>query len=173
MLNNLYQQYCNTPSDINEHLPKLKELGEQCNHITEFGVRTGVSTLALLSSQPQHLISYDINPFSQYQMYKSIQGITEFNFVQSDTLKINIEETDFLFIDTLHTYKQLSQELNLHHHKVRKWIALHDTHTFGENGEHGELGLNYAVEIFLENNKEWSIVYKTNKNNGLTVLEKN
>ena len=173
MLNKLYIDYFTTPSDINEHLPKLKEFGEQVNHITEFGVRTGVSTVGLLASQPKKLISYDINPFGDYHKLKELQGSTEFIFIQKSSLEVEIEQTDFLFIDTLHTYKQLIQELTLHHSKVNKWIGLHDTHTFGEHGEGSNLGLNYAVDEFLSKNKEWSIVYETKKNNGLTILEKN
>lgn len=173
MLNKLYKEYFNTPSDINEHLPKLKELGEQVDHITEFGVRTGVSTVALLASQPKKLISYDINPFGEYYRYKELQGDTNFQFIQKSTLEIEIEPTEFLFIDTLHTYEQLIQELNLHHHKVSKFIALHDTTIFGEVGEWETRGLNYAVDEFLDKNKEWSIIYTTDKNNGLTVLQKN
>lgn len=173
MLNKLYEEYCNTPSDINEHLPKLIELGSLVNHITEFGVRTGVSTVALLASQPKKLISYDINPFGDYYKLKELQGDTDFQFIQESSLEVEIEPTEFLFIDTLHTYNQLIQELTLHHHKVSKYIGLHDTTLFGENGEWETLGLNYAIDEFLAKNKEWSIIYKTDKNNGLTVLHKN
>jgi hypothetical protein len=33
----------NTPSDINEHLPLMNLLAKLCIHVTEFGVRHGVS----------------------------------------------------------------------------------------------------------------------------------
>lgn len=173
-LQSLYHSYCLTHSDINYHLPKLKEIGEKVNHITEFGVRTGVSSVALLSSKPHTLISYDINPFNQSQLLDSLKGDTNYQFIQKSVLEIEIEETDFLFIDTLHTYDQLKQELELHSSKVRKFIAFHDTHLFGTNGElPNTQGLNLAIIEFLNNNTQWSIIYNTSENNGLLVLEKN
>jgi hypothetical protein len=38
-----YQHYCNNVSDIYEHLPTLNNYAQQCNHITECGVRGIVS----------------------------------------------------------------------------------------------------------------------------------
>ena len=43
-----YAKY--TKSDINEHLAVMHKYADECNHITEFGVRTGVSTWAWLAS---------------------------------------------------------------------------------------------------------------------------
>ena len=59
-----YQYLCDHASDINQHLPTLREYGEKVDHITEFGVRSGVSTVAFLHAHPKQLISYDINPYS-------------------------------------------------------------------------------------------------------------
>jgi predicted O-methyltransferase YrrM len=45
-----YAQLCQTPSDINEHLPRLAWMAENLDvkHIIELGARTGVSTTAWL-----------------------------------------------------------------------------------------------------------------------------
>lgn len=173
-LRNLYNKACLTHSDINYHLPKLKEIGEKVNHITEFGVRTGVSSIALLFSQPHTLISYDINPFEGFEELFSVKGDTNYQFIQKSVLDTNIQETDFLFIDTLHTYDQVKQELELHSSRVRKYIGFHDTHLFGMNGETpNSKGLNKAIIEFLDKNTQWSIIYNTSENNGLLVLEKN
>ena len=37
----------NERSDINEHIPTLLKYAEECDHITEMGVRKGVSLWAL------------------------------------------------------------------------------------------------------------------------------
>jgi hypothetical protein len=37
------------PSDINEHLQTLHDLASECDHVTEFGVRTALSTTAMLA----------------------------------------------------------------------------------------------------------------------------
>ena len=44
-----YREKCATPSDIFEHLPTLRRYAGQCEHVTELGVRTVVSTWALLA----------------------------------------------------------------------------------------------------------------------------
>lgn len=48
-----YTELCVNPSDINEHLPTLKKYAEECDHITEMGVRGIVSTYALLMGKPK------------------------------------------------------------------------------------------------------------------------
>ena len=41
---------CQTPSDINEHLPMLYYLASQCIGVVEFGVRYGASTRAFMAA---------------------------------------------------------------------------------------------------------------------------
>jgi hypothetical protein len=43
-----YSQLCNTPSDINEHLPCLKEYASKCESVFETGVRGCVSSWAFV-----------------------------------------------------------------------------------------------------------------------------
>lgn len=173
-LNKLYHEKCNEWSDIYYHLPKLKELSSQSTHVTEFGVRGGNSTIALLSGNPKTLISYDINPAPLFLF--DLDKNTEFKFIQQNVLSVSIQPTDFLFIDTLHSYEQLSKELHLHSSKVRKWIAFHDTETFGLRGENyeGKIvdGLRKAINEFLEWNPSWKTIYQTSENNGLTIIQK-
>ena len=166
---NRYEELCKAPSDINEHLPTLYELGLEVNHITEMGVRTGRSTSAFLNLVVNHdkkLISID---------YKEDKTVSEsFNKVRNlgknasyliaSTLSIDIESTDLLFIDTDHTYQQLKTELSLHGNKAKKYIVMHDTTTFPD--------LNLAINEFLANNKHWKIKKVYKHNNGLTVLER-
>lgn len=173
-----YLEKFNTPSDINEHLPALRTLAEECNHITEMGVRFVVSTWAFLLAKPKKLISIDIQYYSEIEEAIKLaqEEKIDFSFIVGDTTKIEIEETDLLFIDTLHTYGQLKQELNLHAQKVRKYIAFHDTVTFGSADEQGPRtfgpGLRPAIYEFLENNSQWYIFKDYTNNNGLLVLKK-
>ncbi len=160
-----YQDLYNTPSDINEHLPKLREYTNQCDHVTEFGVRGCVSLHAFLASTAKKIVAVDI-------LNVAVPDSEKLTFINADTLSIEIEPTDFLFIDTVHNYTQLNQELKLHANKVNKFIGFHDTYTFGINGEGGDRGLLPAITEFLLNNPQWSIDYQTNINNGLIVLKK-
>jgi hypothetical protein len=93
-------------------------------------------------------------------------------FHQADVLRVDIEETDLLFIDTWHVYGQLKEELRRHGGKVRKYIVVHDTTTFGQRGEtEGHAGLWPAVEEFLAAGT-FAIKVRYQNNNGLTVLER-
>jgi hypothetical protein len=171
-----YINCCNTTSDINEHLPTLLHYANMCNHITEMGVREVVSTWAFLHAQPKQLISYDIytseNIKSAYNAAKEIN--VDFKFIEADVLTINIDETDLLFIDTLHQYKQLKRELEIHSNNVRKYIIMHDTTKFGISDEYTGHpgGLWPAVEEFLHNNNLWELEMKYTNNNGLTILRR-
>lgn len=175
-------------TDIYQHLPVLKKYGEDCKHITEMGVRWGASTLGFIMSKPDRLISYDIQstPEIEHIMSESQQFLNH-SFMLGDTLKIVIEPTELLFIDTLHTYNQLIAELRRHEGKVSKYIILHDTTTFGRIDEaiyqhasdlvKGQIasktGLRTAMEDFLIENTNWSILEDLINNNGLTILKRN
>lgn len=187
----IYNNLIETPSDINEHLPILKAYASQCDHITEMGVRWFVSTYAFCLGRPQVLKSYDINyAEGQYIEFLRILGEsgieTKFDYVIGDVLKSEIEETDFLFIDTLHQYTQLKQELAIHASKARKFIGFHDTTTYGfepepadwqtdnimENYVHNDKGIWPAIEEFLNEDPNWVLDMKLNNCNGLTILKR-
>ena len=48
--------------------------------------------------------------------------VIDFLFTEADVLKIEIEETDLLFIDTYHAYQQIKGEFELHGNKAKKYI---------------------------------------------------
>lgn len=170
-----YQKAKKTPSDINQNLYELYELAKECEIVVEMGVRTGVSTRAFLNTNAK-LLSFDIVLDQNVQKLFDIAKKYGKNvqYVQADVLNIEIEDTDLIFIDTLHTYDQLKQELKLHGNKAKKYIAFHDTYTFGLRGEDGNdsKGLLSAVIEFVMENPHWKFYkYKTN-NNGLTILKR-
>jgi hypothetical protein len=176
-LEQLYNEKCSIVSDINEHLPTLKKYADECEHITEMGVRWVVSTYALLMGKPKKMISYDINGINWESISEMVKTDTSFEFRVANTLDLEIEETDLLFIDTLHNYNQLSGELKLHGNKSRKYIIMHDTTLFewiGEsyNGKVDEVGLWPAITEFLEQNPHWAILERYENNNGLTILKR-
>lgn len=176
-----YEIYSTTQSDINEHLPTLYEYAKKCSHITEMGVRSGASTRAFLYANPEKFIAYDLvldpQVNSLFEYCKSIDK--DYSYLQEDVLEIEIEETDLLFIDTYHCYEQLTEELKLHSDKVRKYIAFHDTVSYARIGENlpslrfeGLQGIMYAIEEFLDKNKNWKIVHNAKYNNGLMIIER-
>lgn len=178
-LEEIYKINCERYSDIQEHLPILKRYTEECEHVTELGVRYVVSTYAFMMGKPKRLISYDILPVENFGIDRvKLKNLAkdngvDFDFYVGDSTKIEIEETDLLFIDTWHVYQQLIVELNKHGNKSKKYIIMHDTTTFGFFGECGEGdGLMKAINEFIEKNQHWSIYEKFENNNGLTVLKR-
>lgn len=162
-----YENACNTQTDIFKHLPVLRNLAKECNHVTEMGVRTGQSTRALLV-EPVILRSYDLFLDDGVSKLFELAQIADkdVQYIQGDTLKIEIDETDLLFIDTEHTYNQLAAELELHHKKARKYIAFHDTDK------------PYAAELlpaiieFMIRHPEWDFHYHTKECHGFTVIRR-
>ena len=173
-----YKDRLETPSDINEHLPTLKRYASQCEHITEMGVRSCVSTFAFLMGKPKKLVSIDIDPLENWGIEVASMEVvaseygTEFQFILDDTTKITIEPTDLLFLDTWHVYEQVKKELELHAKFVKKFIIFHDTTSFEFFGMDGHVGIWPAIEEFLEENKQWYIFERFQNNNGLTVLKR-
>lgn len=189
-INEKYHQNCNINSDINEHLPTLFRYANECEHITEMGVRWVSSTWPFLLSNPKKMISYDIvmNEAINEVIKLSNEYNINYTFIESDVLTIDIEPTELLFVDTLHTYNQLYNELLKHSDKVSKYIILHDTISFGDRDEtiyqHAsdivknikteKVGLSLAIEDFLSDDKgkNWEIKEIFTNNNGLTILKR-
>lgn len=169
-LQELYAQVCSNGSDICEHCPTLFGLACQVEHITEFGTGQGNATTAFLAARPTNLVCYDHNVPDTVRQLETLSE-SRMQIVERDALQVEIDPTDLLFIDSLHTYPQLSAELG-HATKVRKWIVMHDTTTFGEHGERGERGLWQAIDEFLAVHPEWRLKSRVHFNNGLTILER-
>jgi hypothetical protein len=180
----------NTPSDINEHIPTIIKYGSECETITEMGVRGIVSTWGWLACSPKWLKCYDLHNPSRWggdiqSVYDTANAYgIQFMFEEKDILKIEIEETDLLFIDTWHAYDQMKKELELHSNKVKKYICFHDTTSYefiDENIGHENAwgkqssgkGIWPAIEEFLEENKDqWILKERFKNNNGFTIIER-
>ena len=161
------------PSDINQHVPYLHRLASTVNHVTELGTRTGVSTAAFLLARPPVFITMDIEQTPEATAMTNdakLQGVNV-SYVLADDLAVDIEQTDLLFIDTLHVREQMWGELNRHGGKVNKYIVMHDTETFAYNGElPGTEGIWPSVSRWLRENPNWVILNHFQHNNGLTTL---
>ena len=166
----------------------------ECSHVTELGVRAGISTFAFLMAKPKKIVSIDIEDpekfggsLSQLRETAKEHGI-EFEFILGDTTKIEIEDTDLLMIDTEHNFLQLKTELMLHGNKSSKYIIMHDTTMFATNdsncyghyhtlaeidsGDKEKTGLIPAIDWFLQKNPHWKIHEKFENCSGLMVLKR-
>jgi len=192
----VFEKKCRTVSDINKLLPIIKDYSEGCRHITELGVREVTSTWAFLAANPKRFVCYDIirHPNIEEAKTAAFDAGIDFNFFKEDVLDSEIEKTDLLFIDTFHHYYQLLQELRLHSNRVRNYIIMHDTTTYGRKNEtmaedvieafrkmgkdlacyetQKKNGLMNAIREFLRENGQWKKEKRIYKNNGLTVLRR-
>lgn len=165
-------------SDIHEHLPVLSALAQVCGHVTEFGVRGGNSTIALLhglalDDDGGELASYDLMPHG-IECVPYLPPTLTWRFSLADTSTLSgIAPTDFLFIDTLHTCAQVAAELR-HAPRVRKYIAFHDTVLFGWHDEAPGTGPGIMQAIFdflgSAEGSHWHVVSHAPRNNGLLIL---
>ena len=122
------------------------------------------------------LISCDIQVPTFLEFFDSIELPCSWQFRQRSTVdeSLEIEETELLFVDSLHTYNQVKNELALHSSRVSKNIVFHDTYYHGNFSRdiQGEEGILKSIDEFLETNKQWEKVYDVDFNHGLIVLEK-
>lgn len=198
MITAKYSELCNTPSDINEHLPTLMRYASECTTITECGVRAGVSSYAfaegLRGRTDAKITQVDLNwhpNIATFQKACANEGI-RVNFYGMSDLECPLEQTDLLFLDTWHVYGHLKRELARWHSYVNKYIIMHDTTVDGIHGETIRNGWNAvkqsmetgipideirkgllpAIEEFLVEHPEWVLRERFVNNNGLTILEK-
>lgn len=190
MIEQIYSRDWQNPSDINEHLPTLRELASYCSDITEMGCWRGLSSFSLAcglmdahhrDGSEGRLTVYDFNRAYLEDVEKKLEafkeftepGIIDIRCRVGDTREIEIDETDLLFIDSWHTYTQLNIELQRHGNKARKYLAFHDVVSFGFVGEDGESpGLQQAIDDFMEENPHWVEYARYENNNGLLILER-
>jgi len=169
-----YQQACTRVSDIYQHLPTLFRYASCCRHVTEFGTRAGVSTLALLRALPERLVSFDLVRHPEVHRLEELarlQGV-EYSFRQEDTRRADLEPTDLLFIDTYHSRQQLEAELASTRQRVRQYLIFHDTEKYGQRGEDGGDGIWPAIATLLREDQSWRMQEHRPANNGLTVLRR-
>jgi hypothetical protein len=186
----IYREFVNqvaAPTDMMGYMTLLRDIAATHPSVVELGVWDCTSTWALLGGFPKKLRSYDIAhlkpgmpgiPEDARDYVAEVEAAcvdsgVDFRFTQASSLDIELEEHDLLFIDTLHTYDQLTQELALHAGKVRKTIIMHDTSIFGLVDQHGKTpGLWNAVVDFLAAHPEWKLKRRIEDTYGLTILER-
>ena len=179
---------CQEPSDINEHLPTLYNLALDCESAAEFGVRSCVSVYALAHARLKKLICVDITRHSNVDEFLSLCSNEKLDvtFHLSDSRAFEMDPVDLIFIDTLHTYTQLSAELAHLGNKSQKYIVFHDTISYGVSDEQYiypgvndnittppiKTGLVQAIKEFLQDNPQWKEECTYSNNNGLIVLKR-
>lgn len=172
-LNQLFDVLSKIPRDLDQHMPKLRELASQCDHVTEFTKRRE-STIAFLAGRPKIVRSFQqerdraVNRATAWAIKDGVDVSVEHK--NSRQVPMLAEETDLLFIDEEHTGTRLLQQLEAYASRVTRFIVLHDTYLHGEKGQDGGPGLLTALRKWMRDNPKWSVISHTNDEYGLTVI---
>jgi hypothetical protein len=196
-----YEKKCKKPSDINQHLPTLMKYAKECESVLELGVRGCVSSwgfaygLVNNGKDKKVLFCNDLNPCNIKELQTNCKDIIDVQYKWCSDLSLDFPEESFdmVFIDTLHVYGQLKRELHKFSKIATKYIIMHDTTVDKKHGEVRRimmkqletlvkstgipkeellLGLQPAIDEFLQDNSHWKVKEVFNNNNGLTILEK-
>jgi hypothetical protein len=164
-----YERYLAQETDIRDHLPRL--FGEARGTVLELGVRGGVSTSALLAGVEQRggeVWSVDVDP----SCAAAYVGHPLWHFVCTDSRDPAPlaaaglpSEIDVLFVDTLHEYEHVRDELAVWGPRVRRSgiVLMHDTDTFPEVRHAAEdyARRNGLRTEFLPNSNGLGVIYPT------------
>lgn len=164
--------------DIHQHIPTLRKYASQVQHITEFGVRSGNSTVGFMAGLSDRgsgtLIGYDIAPFQPELSSVPVPKNITWEFRMADTSKLDrIDQTDILFIDSFHERHHVTRELS-HHAAVSSYIIMHDTMEWGKTGDGpGAEGITPSIMDFLAQQwKNWRVYEHFSNNMGLLVMKR-
>lgn len=121
-------------SDIEEHLPTIRKFVREKKPkiIVELGVRKGETTKAIVSEAYHYggkIYSCDIDDCSKVSKYYNWEFINFCSLITAHKLKKLIGKVDLLFVDTMDTFEQVTQDLNSWEKFVKKkgTIMIHDT----------------------------------------------
>jgi cephalosporin hydroxylase len=151
---------------------RMMEYGKQCDHITEIGVNYGKSGKAWLMCNPKKLIGIDISSkFEKYVREFVSCTDTEYTYITANSLDLDIEQTDLLYLDGDHSHYHVLAELRKFAPKVNKFLMGDD---IGAEGRPGPTGYHVerAFRDFLNENDEWEFEYKTMIGTGMIVLKR-
>lgn len=144
--------------------------GKQCDHITEIGIGGGKSGTTWLYCKPKKLVGID-NRHTEVVKKLAEQVNIEYELITNNSKKIEIEQTDLLFLEGNHPMLHVLEELRIHSPKVKKYIIGNDINAEEEAGFTG-----YEVEAafikFLIGNKKWKLVDRIYVGSGLIIIKR-
>lgn len=153
------EQHAATTGDMVPHIATLQRLATGAGLVAEFGVRTGVSTWALLDAIAEggSLLSWDIAP----QMTPDrCRFDPRWTLHMGDSLKAEVPGVpDLVFIDTSHRYAQTLGELRLAGSWGSRCIVLHDWNLPDVRAAAAEFCLFSAYHVDGEEPSEWGMAW--------------
>lgn len=153
------EQHAATTRDMVPHIATLQRLAAGARHVVEFGVRTGVSTWALLDAIAEDgtLLSWDIAPMMTPDRCRFDPRWT---LTMGDSLRAEVPwAPDLVFIDTSHRYAQTLGELQLAGSWGTETIVLHDWNLPEVRSASAEFCLRSSYHVVGEEPSEWGMAW--------------
>lgn len=172
-LDGIFDQVKALPRDLDKHMPMLLEIAQGCQHITEFSKRRE-SLITWARARPKRLVSHNLEAGDKdARMAVALvqqEGTNCLIDTRQSTECADIEDTDLLWIDTVHHADRLRGELQKFGHRSKHYIIVRGTGSFGVNAEGGGPGLFEAMREFVHENPQWFVMLHATNQYGLTVL---
>lgn len=152
-------QHAATTRDMEPHIPTLQRLASGARLAVEFGVRTGVSTWALLDAIAEDgvLLSWDIAPLMTPDR---VRFDPRWTLHMGDSLRAEVPgPPDLVFIDTSHRYAQTLGELRLAGSWGSRCIVLHDWLLPDVHRAGAEFCLETTYHLDGEEVSEWGMAW--------------
>lgn len=179
-LDELYAWVQSVPRDLDQHAGKIREIASQASSIRAFVKRREWNAL-LAAGRPTSLVVYQAekDPLLDqvHAAVKAEQSETPRHYTthvgpEADSLKAPAETADLLVLDTVHHADRLWRELDRHGRRAQR-ILIRGTGAFGEHAEGGGApGLLPAIRRWIKENPEWTTVYHTREQYGITLLSR-
>lgn len=147
-----------------DHLSKLVK---ECNSYKELGVLSGVSAAAAILGNPKldlvEMVDINFDTIAPHKhLFDEFQGRLIYNKNSSIDAKIPVTEVDMLMVDSMHTYKHVRAELQLHAPKTQKYIIFHDAKL---------PQVKKAIDEFVDQG-QWKYVVYDDRSYGYAVVER-
>lgn len=183
-LDELFADIAKESKDLNVHCENVRNIASKVNSITAFVKRVDWE-VALAAGFPKTLMVYQTQESNlilathkavEQQRTKDSKRIDHYETfhkgVEVDPMKVDISSTDLLVIDRENSAEYLTNVLNKHSNKVKKYILIRGTQAFGEKAEFDQSkpGLWPAMKNFLSTHNEWFVAQHWPVYYGLTLL---
>ncbi|HEY5996455.1 MAG TPA: class I SAM-dependent methyltransferase [Candidatus Deferrimicrobiaceae bacterium] len=161
--------------DMVPHVDQLREYARDAKKILEFGVRSGVSTLALLEGLPPDgtMVSVDVDISMIHYMHFRMLADPRLTLIFGHDRDVKVmafypELPDILMIDADHTYDSTLAELRIGAYLGARRIILHD-YLYGSSEP--ACKVKEAVDEFVATGDyEWEALHQSKW--GLAVLRR-
>lgn len=168
----IYNELKSLPRDLNQHMPTLRELADECESICEFSKRR--ESAAVWAASSAKAIEIHNVELGDQRLQAALVSVKDEKALRPDnrnSLEVEaIAKCDLLFIDTVHHADRLRTELAKFAGSVSKFIVVRGTGNFGVTAEGGGEGLFAAMREFVFDNPQWFVYYHTSTQYGITVL---